>query len=191
MRIALVAGTSNVVRFPVERRARPTLELLRDIAPDMREVLLLVESFGLPLPKREMRHVADAEMADHILNHVRPEPSAQRRAELEALLAPLVTRGVEACRVAHDAALTATEAQQRVVAAQSEGGYWLTPMEERAEALTTAAARLLVDAYIRAEEAEGAARAIGMALRGETWVPFDLQAEAGALFFGPTVQRAS
>jgi hypothetical protein len=191
MRIALVAGTSNVVRFPVERRARPTLELLRDIAPDMREVLLLVESFGLPLPEREMRHVADAEMADHILNHVRPEPSAQRRAELEALLAPLVTRGVEACRAAHDAALTATEAQQRVVAAQSEGGYWLTPMEERAEALTTAAARLLVDVYIRAEEAEGAARAIGMALRGETWVPFDLQAEAGALFFGPTVQRAS
>jgi hypothetical protein len=191
MRIALVAGTSNVVRFPVERRARPTLELLRDIAPDTREVLLLVESFGLPLPEREMRHVADAKMADHILNHVRPEPSAQRRAELEALLAPLVTRGVEACREAHDAALTATEAQQRVVAAQSEGGYWLTPMEERAEALTTAAARLLVDAYIRAEEAEGAARAIGMALRGETWVPFDLQAEAGALFFGPTVQRAS
>src|ERR1700692_1444344 len=105
MRIALVAGTSNVVRFPVERRARPTLELLRDIAPDTREVLLLVESFGLPLPEREMRPVADAEMADHILNHVRPEPSAQRRAELEALLAPLVTRGVEACRAAHDAAL--------------------------------------------------------------------------------------
>jgi hypothetical protein len=36
-----------------------------------------------------MRHVVDAEMADHILNHVWPEPGTQRRAELEALLAPL------------------------------------------------------------------------------------------------------
>jgi hypothetical protein len=121
LRIELVAGTSNVVRFPVERRARPTLDLLREIA---------------------------------------------------------------------DASVAASHAQQRVVDAQSEGGYWLFPLEERAEALTMTAVQLMVEAHIRSEEAEGAARAVGMAMRGEAWVPFDLQAETEALFFGPTVRRA-
>lgn len=168
MRIELVAGTSNVVRFPVERRACPTLDLLRDIAPDVREVLQLVESFDLDYPGHDVRDVADAEMADYVLNHVRPEPCSERRTELEGLLAPMVVRGVEACRVAHEAALVASEVQQRLVNAQTDGGYWLAPMEERAERLTTEAARLLVEAHVRVEEAEGAARAIGMALRGET-----------------------
>jgi hypothetical protein len=31
-------GTSNVVRFPIEERARPTLDLRREIAPDVRGV---------------------------------------------------------------------------------------------------------------------------------------------------------
>jgi len=32
----LLDGMTNVVRFPVEQRARPTIELLRDIRPDLR-----------------------------------------------------------------------------------------------------------------------------------------------------------
>jgi len=39
MRIELLPGMTNVVRFPVERRARATLELLRGVAPDVREVV--------------------------------------------------------------------------------------------------------------------------------------------------------
>jgi hypothetical protein len=183
MRIELVVGTTNVVRFPVERRARPTMDLLRDIAPDVREVLLLVESFGLSLPKGDPRQAADAEMADYIANHVRPEPGAQRQAELDALLTSVVARAVVGCRAAHEAALAATEAQQRVVDAQSQGGYWLQPMEERAEGLTATAAQCLLEAHLRSEEAGGASRAVSLAKHGETWVPFDLQAEAEALFF--------
>jgi hypothetical protein len=41
MRIEILAGTANVVRFPVERLVRPTLDLMREIAPDVREVLLI------------------------------------------------------------------------------------------------------------------------------------------------------
>ena len=186
MRVELVTGTSNVVRFPIERRARLTLELLRDIAPDVREVLQLAESFDLPLPAPELRHEVDRDVAEHILNHVRPEPGPQRHAELEALLTPVLARAAQACREAHEASVAATTAQRRVVEAQTEGGSWLAPLEDRANALSTAAAQKLVDAYARAEEAEGTARAVGMALRGETWVPFDLQAEAEALFFGPS-----
>lgn len=34
MRVELLPGMTNVVRFPVERRAQPRLELLRGIAPE-------------------------------------------------------------------------------------------------------------------------------------------------------------
>jgi len=52
MSVELLSGMTNVVRFPVERRARPTLELLRGIAPDVREVMNVAEAFGMerPLP---------------------------------------------------------------------------------------------------------------------------------------------
>lgn len=36
MHIDSLPGTTNVVRFPVERRMSPTLDLLRGIAPDPR-----------------------------------------------------------------------------------------------------------------------------------------------------------
>ncbi len=184
VKIELMAGTTNVVRFPVERRARPTMDELRKLAPDVREAMNFAESFGLSMPEHDARHMADAEMADHIANHVRPEPGSQRKASLEALLEPLIVRAVAACRAAHDAALAATEAQQRLVDAQSQGGYWLQPLEERAETLTITAAQLLVEAHLRSEEAEGANRAVRMAMHGETWMPFVLQDEAEVLFFG-------
>ena len=190
MRIELVTGTGNVVRFPVERRARPTLALLREIEPDVREVLQLAESFQLPLPGVELRDAVDEEVAEYILNQVRPEPGAARQAELDAILAPVVAKAVQACRKAHDAALTATEAQEQLVRAQSEGGYWMQPLTERADTLTTDAARFLVEAHVRAEEAEGTARAVGMAKRGETWMPRSSEAntkwlcEAGRIAVG-------
>lgn len=183
MRIGLMTNESNVVRFPVERRAPPTMQLLREIAPDVRQVLYLSESFDIAFPALDLRQQTDRQIADYILNHVRPEPGTQRRDELEAMMAPMVQRAVQGCRLAHDAALAATEAQLRLVSAQTSGGYWLAPLEERAEMLTTQAAWCLVEAHGWAEEAEGAARAIGMALRGESWMPFDLHAEADQLFF--------
>jgi hypothetical protein len=45
MRPDMLPGTPNVVRFPVERRARPTLDLMREIAPDVREVPAIAEVF--------------------------------------------------------------------------------------------------------------------------------------------------
>ncbi len=184
MRVELVTGTTNVVRFPLERRAPPTMDVLRAIAPDVREVLVVADSFGLALPDEDMREAADRAMAGHIAENVRPERGGERRAELDALLAPMVAGAIGACREAADAAQAATAAQQRVVDAQSRGGYWLPPLEERAESLTIGAARLLVEAHLRAEETEGSHRAIMLARRGATWTPFDLQAEAEALFFG-------
>jgi hypothetical protein len=55
MRIELLPGLTNVIRFPVERRARPTLDLLREIAPDPREVGNVAEAFGLDNPARRLK----------------------------------------------------------------------------------------------------------------------------------------
>jgi hypothetical protein len=65
MRVELLPGMTNVVRFPVERRARPTLELLRGIAPDVREVLNLAEAFGMEMPVPDLRERVDAASRAH------------------------------------------------------------------------------------------------------------------------------
>lgn len=78
MRIELLPGMTNVVRFPVERRARATLELLRGIAPDVREVLSLAEAFGIEPPVHDLRERADAATADYIAAQVpRDAPTCQ------------------------------------------------------------------------------------------------------------------
>ena len=84
MRIELLPGMTNVVRFPVERRARPTLGLLRDIAPDVREVMSLAEAFGMEMPAPDLRGRTDAATAEHIATNAPVAP-----AELEAFLAEL------------------------------------------------------------------------------------------------------
>src|ERR1700723_2415221 len=102
MRFEMLPGMTNVVRFPVERRARPTLELLRDIAPDVREVLSIAEAFDLDMPAPDLRDRVDLETAEHILNTIagtRMLPST-----LDELVNPTVARAVDACRAAHDVA---------------------------------------------------------------------------------------
>ena len=111
-----------------------------------------------------------------------PVPARRLPGALDALLDPVVARAVDACRAAHDMALDAAEAQQMLHQAQTSGHCWAEPLQQRAEALTLKAATLLIEAHARVEEAEGVARAVGLARRGETWTPRDLQAEAEALF---------
>ena len=173
---------TNVVRFPVERRRRPTLDLLREIAPDPRDVDLLIETFSIDCPANEVRAAADRAMAEYILNHVDREPGQARAQTLQLLLTPIIEQAVEACRTAHEAAAAATAACEVIESARAEGRYWLAPLEARADDRTREAARLLVEAYVASEEAEGAARAVGLAGRGEEWRPFDVRAETAALF---------
>jgi hypothetical protein len=181
MRIELLPGLTNVVRFPIERRARPTLQVLRDIAPDVRELMSIAHAFGLAGPVSDLRDRTDAETAEHILNHV-PETGERRRAALDALLEPVVARAIDACRAAHDLSVETTYAHQAMVRAQM---YWrpgVAPLQQRAETLTLKTVELLVEAHARVEAAEGVARAVGIAQRGETWTPRDVRADEKALF---------
>ena len=66
MRWELLPGSSNVYRFPVELVAKPTADLLRSVAPDVREVSLVAEAFGLEEPPTEVRNGSDRAMAERI-----------------------------------------------------------------------------------------------------------------------------
>jgi hypothetical protein len=185
MRFELLPGMTNVVRFPIEQRRKPSLDVLREIRPDSREVELAAEAFFLEDSLLDdIRGENDRMTAEHILNHVRPEPGSLRRAALDDLLKPLVDHAVDACRRAHQAAEKASTAAHRLVRAQIEGGYWIEPLNDEATKRAEEAARLLIEAHIASEVAEGGARAINIAKRGEEWKPFDLHAEEAALFFG-------
>jgi hypothetical protein len=180
MRVEPLPGMTNVVRFPVERRARPTLALLRDIAPDVREVMNLAEVFGMEAPVPDLRERTDAATAEYILNQV-PTSGPRRGAALNDLEVPVIERAVAACRAAHDASVEAAEAEQVLLRAQTAGRFWVEALRERAERLTERGARLLLEAHAWAEEAEGVARAVGLARRGEVWTSRDGAAEMDAL----------
>jgi len=181
MRVELLPGMKNVLRFPIERRARPTLDLLREIAPDVREVLNIVEAFGMELPAHDLREQVDAATAEYITNQV-PTSGPGRVSMLTELLDPVVAAAVAACRASHDIWLEAAEARQVLLRAQSDELFWIEPLPSRTEALTRRAAEWFLVAHMRVEEAEGVARAVGIARRGEEWLPRDGRAEADALF---------
>lgn len=176
MRVELLPGMTNVVRFPVGRRARPTVGLLRDIAPDVRVVLNLVEAFGMELPVHDLRDRTDEATAQHIAENA-PVAGDQRGSFLNELLAIAAGGAIAACRDAREAALAASDAQTMLGVARTAGSYWVAPLEERAEALTERAAVLLLTAHAEAEQAEGVARAVDLARRGESWTPRDGNAD--------------
>ncbi len=98
IRWELMPGTRNVVRFPVELVAKPTSDLLRSVAPDVREVSLVAESFGLDEPPMEVRSASDRAMAERIAaTTCWPEDAKAKRAALEAMPKPLVERALLSC----------------------------------------------------------------------------------------------
>src|SRR3984957_17185835 len=88
----LILG-GNVIRFPVELRAKPSIDLLIDVAPDWREVELIAEAFGFDAPDPEVRAKADRAMAERIAAMDLPVDRQERRAALNAILKPFVARG--------------------------------------------------------------------------------------------------
>ena len=135
MRVELLPGMTNVERFPLERRARPTLELLRGVALDVREVLNVAEAFGMAMPVPDLREREDAATAEHIANQV-PAGGAAREAMLCELLEPVVAGAIASCREAHDAWAAAAAAEETLRRARRAGYFRIESPQERAAALT-------------------------------------------------------
>ena len=147
MRYETMTLGSNVIRFPVELRAKPSIDLLIEVAPDSREVELIAEAFGFDAPDPDGRSKADRAMAETIAKTDLPADPKERRAALNAMLKPLVDRAVAACAEARQAALRSDEAGAKLASAQIEGGYWLAPLEDAANHWAVESARLQLTAY--------------------------------------------
>ena len=169
----VVEASARVVRFPSGRVGRPLMERVCAAEPDVREVVFAAESLGLALPAADLRDRVDEETARHIAEQVLPLAPSERRLALDVLLAPVATAALRACADAAWASGHCAAALRDVEQARQEGGHWMDPFEERAEALALEAGMLLVMAYRRCQEAHGVARAVGVARRGETWTPYD------------------
>ncbi len=168
MRIDTPSLTATVVRFPVERRARPTLELLRELAPNSQEVLAIVAAFGLANPPSDVRARADAgAAADFLVGGV---ASAGSLPVLDRLADATIARAVGLCWSARDASTAVAEARRQLAQAQRTGVGWLNQRRSRLETLRRRAADLLIEAHVAAEQAEGVDRAAGFTRRGEPWV---------------------
>jgi hypothetical protein len=162
-----------VVRFPVELRAEPSMDLIREIEPDAREVVLVAECFGLEPPMVDLCDRVDAETARFIAEQVLPLSREERGRALRELLHPVVVAAVEACGVADGMSKrSAAAAAGDLLHAQASGGYWMAALEERSNARMMDAAALLIVAHCRCQEAHGVSRAVGMARRGEAWEPY-------------------
>lgn len=170
MRVEPLAGTTNVVRFPVERRAHPTMEVLHQVLPDIRVILALADSYQMDRPISDLDDQVDAATAEYIANQV-PKAGPERAAMLTRLLDPVVARAVAACHVANDAWAEGGIAVAALRRAQSAGHYDIQSLEARADALTEQAARLLLAAYGHYQEACGVSRAVDLARRGAVWTP--------------------
>jgi hypothetical protein len=182
MRLEMIRGATNVMRFPLERRLGQSLSLLRSIAPDHREIGALAEAFGVTPPSAELRHVSDAVVANMIRRRV-PAFGPEREKALAGVLTRFLDQAFAAFRRADAGLAAAADALERLTVATALGAPRLDPIAELADHFSRAAALLLIHAHIGAEQAEGAARAVDLAQRGETWRPFDLSTEADALFF--------
>ncbi len=172
MWVELLAGTTNVLRFPTERRARPTLDLMRNLASDGHDVLAIAVAAGVDLASLDLRSVADAETAERIHTSLAGGGGPGATADaLDSLLRPAVGAAIAATWSARDMALAAATAGQALARARATGEGWLAPLRQRAEALRLSAARLSIEAYALTEHAEGVARAVDCARRGEAWLP--------------------
>ncbi len=190
MNIELLPGLTNVVRFPLEERVAPSMELIAVIEPDVREVLSVGESFFIGLPQHDLRERVDAETARDVAEHVLPLAPPERGPALEKLLRPVMARAVAACRRADQVSKRAFEAQRHLLEMRTEHGAWDGPLQRNADALLQEAAELLILAHRRCQEAHGVNRAVGMARRDETWAPDSTESATEWLIAAGEADRA-
>ncbi len=177
MRLELVPSTGNVVRFPVERRVAASVELLFDIAPDVREVLNVAEAFGFERPDPRLYDRADRVMAETLLSFDLPGTAVARHRIIDDLYQPLMDEAIRAIEAASAAGRLSEQAQQHLYQTLTIYGLEDRALGDQADDRAFQAARALLTAYERVQWALGSWRAAKLAQQARVWSPRDYSAE--------------
>lgn len=173
------AWYENLVRFPVEKRAPASYEMMCDLAPDVRIIPHLVGALEVEGFDPDLRDAADRDMAQTLAAMVVPESGAARRqfftAQREQALAPAIAASIQAKRLADDA----YRASRIAIDAQQKGELNSFALGRRANHHLNASARAALEAHRLCEIARGKCRALTLAEMHEPWAPYDAQ-EAGS-----------
>jgi hypothetical protein len=169
----------NLVRFPVEKRARASYEMMCDLAPDWRMISYLIDALEIEDFDPNLRDAADRDMAQNLAAMVVPEGNATRRnfftALREEVLAPAIAACIEAKRLADDA----YRASRMAIDTQQKEELNAFALGRRANHHLNVSARAALEANRLCEIARGQCRALTLVEMHEPWVPFDAR-EAGA-----------
>ena len=188
--------TANVVRFPFELR-ETSLLTLGDVEPDLREIDLIAEAFGLDVPDLDLAEQAEIEAVKMLKTVQVPEDANARRKVLRRMEREALRSAIVASREARRAIKSSDEMQARAVAARNAGDGSAGFFDTLAEDAARTSAMWILSAFCLAQKARGVSRAIGFALRGEAWAPFDIQAEtewliaSGPVRPGTAIRRRS
>ena len=117
----MLPGLANVVRFPIELRVAPSMEVIYVIEPDCREVFRVAESFKLELPDPDLANQVDAETAIYIAEQILPLSPSEQKAALDELLDPVLKRAVHACRFMDRVSKQSVQAELELLYAQTDG----------------------------------------------------------------------
>jgi hypothetical protein len=183
MPIELLPGTDNVIVFPVEMRAKPSMLLLHELRPDIRILFTQAEGLGFELPDPGLRDRTDEATAEHIAAHLDAGGRAPARF-LDELLEPLLHRAIDAARKAAIAAASAEAARQ-----SATGPYTPDSVKEHALGMCEQAVRLGLEAHALCEETLGVERAVRYAREGEPWVSRDHNADTEAMIAAEVARR--
>ena len=169
----------NLVRFPVERRAPVSYEMMCDLAPDWRMISHLVDALEIDDYDHDIGDKADCAMAEALKGMAVPQEAAARRQFFAGLrarsLKPAVAACVEAKRIA-DGTYQAGRVANRAEQNKELNAFALG---RRANHFVHASAWAALEAHRLCEIARGQCRALTLAEMNEPWAPYDAQ-EAGA-----------
>jgi hypothetical protein len=168
---------SKVVRFPIEKRVKPNVGVLADLAPDSRIIPVIAEEFNLEEISHDLRHQADREMADHLVTLGLPAAPAARQKLLEDMREELLAVAIAASVVAKQANDAAYHARIVALEAEGTGGHNARALTLRADRLLKASAEATLEAHRLCEIASGKCRAITFCEMEEEWYPFESQDE--------------
>jgi hypothetical protein len=176
----LVEGVwvENLVRFPVEKRARPSFEMMSELAPDCRTIDAIVEALDVQDFDPDVGDEADFEMADRLATMMVPRGDPARADFFAALreesLAPAIAACIEAKRLAEDT----HRACRRAIDALVDDPLNAFALGRRANHFANASAEAALEAHRLCEIARGRCRALSVAERGEQWLPYSAHVES-------------